>query len=87
MGDFEKKLWKSDDVVLFGNLSPTRLGLGGGWRMGDFGDGGGRLGRELCEGEGGGEQVWVEVGVTKSSEFALEWVCGIGLGPRLCCSC
>ena len=47
LGDFEKKLWKSDDVVLFGNLSLTRLGLGGGRRMRDFGEGGGRLGIEL----------------------------------------
>lgn len=42
--------------------------------MRDLGVGGGRVGREWweCEGEGGGEAVGVEVGVTKSSEFARE---------------
>ena len=46
-------------------------------------------GREewVCGGEGGGEEVGVEEGVTKSSEFAREWVRGEGAELELDLGC
>lgn len=88
-GTLEKKLWNSEDTVLRGNLSPILCVCdeGGGAciicavceDVLAFCDNVGVCWSELCgsEGERGGDEVGVEVGVTKRSEFARECVRGV----------